>query len=165
MIILQEKYKKFDFSKKSRKNYASSYSWYSGAYYPISLHNEFFNLFGESLLFVDRSELYKYLDQDFVDLNKLKALILIWEKNDWNFVINKNFSNEAKRFYSSFLKIFYHLNDPNFNSFSFPDEYSGIVAYVTGKFLKARLFPELYSLSSGKMHSYTRSRYSKLVDF
>ena len=138
---------------------------YPWAYYPVGLHAEFFDLFGEALMHISQENLQEHMQNSQITLDYLKALILVGKVEDWNLAIFKPFSAEAKPFYGTALKVFYHINDPYFNALNFWDRYNNILAYVTGKFLKAQLFPDVYSYDFPTKAHHVHGRQDAILEF
>ena len=68
----------------------------------------------------------------------LCALVLIGKISDWNHALLFKFSDDTKKFYNDFVKIFYHLNDPNFAISNFAADFSQTLDFVVSRLEKEK---------------------------
>lgn len=99
---------------------------------------EFSELFGYGVDFVDTAEIHKNLEKNIVDKSYLEALILVGEYHHWHRTSKLVFDDFSKQFYADFIKIFYFLHDPHFEISHFRSNYPQIVVHICKKFAAYR---------------------------
>ena len=100
---------------------------------------EFYALFHTKLENVpSKNELSEFLSGKIVDKNFLCALVLIGKIADWNRALLFKFSDDTKKFYNDFVKIFYHLNDPNFTISNFVADFPQTLDFVVSRLEKEK---------------------------
>ena len=100
---------------------------------------EFYALFHTKLENVpSKNELSEFLSGKIVDKHFLCALVLIGKIADWNRALLFKFSDDTKKFYNDFVKIFYHLNDPNFTISNFVADFPQTLDFVVSRLEKEK---------------------------
>lgn len=100
---------------------------------------EFYALFHTKLENApSKNELSEFLSGKIMDKNFLCALVLIGKISDWNHALLFKFSDDTKKFYNDFVKIFYHLNDPNFAISNFAADFPQTLDFVVSRLEKEK---------------------------
>ena len=63
---------------------------------------------------------------------------MIGKISDWNRALLFKFSDDTKKFYNDFVKIFYHLNDPNFAISNFAADFPQTIDFVVSRLEKEK---------------------------
>ena len=90
---------------------------------------EFYALFHTKLENApSKNELSEFLSGKIMDKNFLCTLVLLFK-----------FFDDTKKFYNDFVKIFYHLNDPNFAISNFAADFPQTLDFVVSRLEKEKI--------------------------
>lgn len=109
---------------------------------------EFYALFHTKLENVpSKNELSEFLSGKIMDKNFLCTLVLIGKISDWNHALLFKFSDDTKKFYNDFVKIFYHLNDLNFAISNFAADFPQTLDFVVSRLEKEKINLQMKNFS------------------